>query len=279
MPGARYLPINLIDLDTTVLNTGQLLTGNLPIGNLKLQGRDTITRFNSVASSGIAIDFPAQVSAGCVAICGHNLSLAGTVQVGLFNGPALTGQTYLSADLSVYPVGLSTTVGDVYRNEFAIFRNRAVYFPVRNDIRSVGIFLKDPTNTQGYLEVVRIALGLCKEFKYQDGFGDTPLAIESLTENFRSKGGSTISDKGVNFARSEVKKEWVDDAADWSDLVASYTRLGMDMDFFYSQFPDAGTSIGLEEFYYQGMKKFGQISAVDKWVYGLSRTSFTLEGQ
>ena len=276
MAAARYVPINLGDRAT--LNSTEIFSTNFPLTNLQLQGRSPTTRFLNNGGITIQAQFSAPAPVSCVALCGHSLSPIGTIAVELYSNINVTGLIASTGAVTVYPNGLSSTVENLALPENAIFRNKAFYFPTAPSVGAVIIRILDSGSSAGYNEVKRLVIGQYKEFAYQDAFGGATLAIDSLTTVERNKSGSQVSDKGANFTRIEVKKEWIKDGSDWSDLIAAYTRLGMDADFFYSQFP-SDTTMGLEEFYYQGMKKFGQMSAVDKWVYGLNRTSFSLEGQ
>ncbi len=276
MPAARYVPINLADRAT--LNSTETFATTLPLTNMQTQGRSTVTRFLNNGGVTIQAQLPSAVPISCVAICGHSLTPVGTVAVELYSNTNVTGLISTTGAVTVYPIGLSPTVENLNFPENAIFRNKAFYFPTAPTVGAVVIRILDSGSALGYNEVARLVIGQYREFKYQDAYGGATLSIDSQTTNERTKDGSQVSDKGSNFTRIDVKKDWIANGSDWADLIAAYTRLGMDGDFFYSQFP-SDTTMGLEEFYYQGMKKFGAMSGVDKWVYGLNRTSFTLEGQ
>lgn len=275
---ARFIPRNLADVSAGCTVSSSLATfPSLPVTNLQVQGRDTICRLSSPASSSIVCSWAAAQTLDSIALCGTNLTLASTVRILLYSDSATTVNVYDSGVMTAaLGLGAQSVIANIDEAEFKIFKNAEFWIPQRADVKSINIVITDAANPDGYVDVARLVVGRYKEFKYAEPYSGANLSIESLTTMERNKSGSNVSNKGANYQRLEIKKEWIAEATDWADMMAIYTRCGMDRDFYYSQYPGDTSAFGL---YHRGVFKFGQISAVDRWVYGLSRTSFTLEGQ
>jgi hypothetical protein len=273
MPGAIYLPVNIVDNAT--VTSQQLMSANLPASNVKIQGRGNYTRLNLPTPNALQMSWATPQSANMIAACLHNLSSSGVATVLTYTDAAFTTLQYNGINTAAYAnTGISSLV-DYNSPDFQIFRNTAIYFPLQTGFRSAQIIFNDTGITDGYLQVGRLAMGVYKQFKFQDAFGDINRQTKNMTEKARAKSGAMIIDKGANYNFFDIKKAWVDEAADWADFEASSSALGMDKEFFYSQYPGLGT---FAELYHQSMVTFGQMSAFDRWVYGLGRTSFGLEG-
>jgi hypothetical protein len=286
MANAKIMPRDVAGLGTIATYQGTEVA-TLPSSNMLTYGRTPTARWSTPAAVDFRIVYPTVQEIDTVALCFHNLSAAATVSVLLFSDTTFTTQLYGPGPLNAFaPTGFTSVLNSINIPEFKQFRNTAQYTTRFANVRSIVVQIADSTNPDGYIDIGRVMAGRSEQFTYGDPYGGVNLAIKDMSTSARAGNGSIITDKGPAYRELQINKQYlteVPDASgqsDWNKLLEAYIRCGSDKEFFYSQFPSANSGTGTtEEMYYQGVFKFAQQSAIDRFFYQTSRTQFTLAGQ
>jgi hypothetical protein len=287
MANAKIMPRDVAGLGTLSTFQGAEVA-TLPSSNMLTYGRTPSARWSTPTLVDFRIVYPSAQEIDTVALCFHNLSAAATVNVFLFSDTTFTTQIYQSTPIPAFaPTGFTSVLNSINIPEFKQFRNTAQYTTRFSTVRSIVVQIADSTNPDGYIDIGRVMAGRSEQFAYGDPYGGVNLAIKDMSTSARAGNGSIVTDKGPAYRELQINKQYlteVPDASgqsDWNKLLEAYIRCGSDKEFFYSQFPSA-TNSGTgttEEMYYQGVFKFGAMSAIDRQFYKLSQAPYTLVGQ
>ncbi len=157
---------NRIDLST--LTSSATFAGTLPLANIKTPVLAQVARTTTDAAFTLTADMGglAARSIGVVAIAGHNLSRAATVQVQTYQGATpvddsgvLSPWPFLAADNPHFDAhSYSAAIVDAER--IAAMMPTCIYFlPADSAANKVVISIDDSSNAAGYVQIGRLFIG------------------------------------------------------------------------------------------------------------------------
>jgi len=162
---------------------------------------------------------------GGMVLSNTNLTTAATVSVALKNGMTTVDTVALDC-IEENLDGTTTWVA---------------YFEKEDDIDQYALTIDDPTNTDGYLQIVQIMCGPVLTTEYNPAYGAEMEWSEDV-EHYETDGGTIRSEgTGQHRRRTSINLELVPEA-DRAALVAGLMQHGQRFPLFLSLYPGNGTS-------------------------------------
>jgi hypothetical protein len=208
----RIVHDNAFDRATVSVNATQ---GSYIASNLKLDIKSLTWRSGSVNAEIYATWTVAEnISAVILPFC--NLSRTALMTIQLYSDVAGTNKIYervsIVADAStrIMPKNLSAAQA-VSAYELAAGACVAVYLPAQYAAKKMVIYIYDPQNAQGSIDVSRVIAGTYFEPQYGASYGLASTPVDS-SKNTRSRAGDLISDAGttsrkVSFTLGNLKPQ------------------------------------------------------------------------
>jgi len=157
-------------IDSAALSSTATFDTRLPLTNVQNHKLAKVARSTTASAFSVTASFTALAarSIGVVAIAGHNLSVAATVQVQIYQGAMLVDDSgllspwpYLAND---DPHFLAHTYGAAIidaERAAKLMPTLAYFLPANKAANKVVITIDDATNGAGYIEIGRIFVGDC----------------------------------------------------------------------------------------------------------------------
>jgi hypothetical protein len=275
MTAPRILRRNLIDEATPGASAPTLLS-TLPATNLQTQSRNEMARTTGLASQVIPWTFTSDKRVNMVAVCRHNLTTGGTIQIDVYSDAAMTVLLESSGAIAAFSTAnLSRVDADDYLDARFRGKKNFVYYlaALRTSVRGIKITLTDAANPTGYLEASRAFAGEYFEFAYDVGFGSEGGGSMTLTKQGRSDGGDLWSDRGADFETQRLDPDFIQES-ELAEFLAIASKLSTHTDFWFDLVPGDTSARGV---YRRGQRKFTSTGMSEPREWGIHRQALQLE--
>lgn len=270
----RVIYKNIVDTATTITASSTASTTNCNVSNLKNDHKYKIWRSVGDTLETLSLTFTPSIVGGLILpYC--NLSSEATISViGTYS--SITKVNIIDQLCCPYiPLGQwhwGTMPLGVNSYAYGGSTCARIWFPTQEVLDSITITIKDPNNTNGYIEASRLVLGSYWSPKYNTSFGLSTNSSE-LSEHSRTESGELITNRGAKFNSMTFELNYMT-SADRLDLMNIVKGNGMPTPLFISLFPNSADVV--KEQTHQIYGKLMQIPGVVHNIVDMYSTSIEI---
>ena len=274
-PGVRIVPENISDEAT--LTADPAFTSTMPVTIMQQANRKNARSLN-IDEQEIKGVWPSLRVISCCILYAHNLTSAATWQVQLFENDDFTDIVFDSTEIYAKPGkslgelewGIDPLGASVFTN-WALAFSQIWFSAVR--ARSFIITLKDPENTDAYIDIRRLIMGFTLEPTYSADWG-VELGWNEDTQTDRTASGTLRSDPSPAGPYRELTISFsFPTSGERAKLMEFVRKVGKRKDFFISCCPTQG---GAKERDFAMLAKMPSTLPKFKEINIVQRGAFTL---